>query len=396
MKKEPGFFSNLILSILLAVVAVYVLSFLNIVPNSMQVDLPHYMYPDVMPASGTRAYDAQKARERLGKKLHRELVELGLEEEEAGSKLVWYEYEKFAKPLGYSLFQQGYFTVGKDGEADKYYSPGPDGKWYVYNPKNKELSETSSEAASIPCSYEDLITFWISRDPSAAVSSDIPEILTEGVPGEDLKELATYGAGTFGHVRMTGLTFASLLQYQAAGRFLGFYDKTRTENRGYVYYLSDDRQYINRLSYDMYDNEITGKGMELDGRIISTVMSNGFYMFDADSRMVSRTSFGSEDYIQSLYVEEIASVPEGYTVPPIVGRVGDMDCCVFAGTSDVRMMDLGSGNICEVSELALIEGESFENISFVFGTDRLVLFYTTDHEPEEIKVSEVLYSSLED
>ena len=82
MKKEPGFFSNLILSILLAVVAVYVLSFLNIVPNSMQVDLPHYMYPDVMPASGTRAYDAQKARERLGKKLHRELVELGLEEEE--------------------------------------------------------------------------------------------------------------------------------------------------------------------------------------------------------------------------------------------------------------------------------------------------------------------------
>ena len=115
MKKVFGSIVNAVLSIILGIAAVYVISFLNMVPNSMQVDLPHYMYPKVMPVSGTDAHDAEKARERLSNKLHKKLVEVGLEEEEtkepdvptpkaeAGSTLTWRGYQTFAKPLGYSL-----------------------------------------------------------------------------------------------------------------------------------------------------------------------------------------------------------------------------------------------------------------------------------------------------
>lgn len=409
MKTSLGFIGNAVLSIILGIAAVYVISFLNMVPNSMQVDLPHYMYPKVMPVSGTDAHGAEKARERLSKKLHKTLIEAGLEEEEtkepyvptpkaeAGSKLTWNGYQTFARPLGCSLVQQGYFTVGEDGEADRYYSPGVDSGWYSYDPASKELSEASADASFIPCSYEGLITFRISRDPSAAISSDMAEILTESAPGEELKELAMSAVRTFGPEDMTGLTFASLLQYQAAGLFLGFYDETRTENRGSAYYLSGDkRQYINRVTYYERDAEVKGIGKNLHGELISTVMGGVFYTFDSESRMVRRNAFWPDDSAEGLYEKDIAAVPEGYTVPPVAGKAGDKVFCVFAGKSDVQMMDLDSGNIREVPELAPAEGESFENISFVFGTDRLILFYSTDKEPGALKVSEVFYSSLED
>ena len=60
MKKVFGPIVNAVLSIILGIAAVYVISFLNMVPNSMQVDLPHYMYPKVMPVSGTDAHDAEQ------------------------------------------------------------------------------------------------------------------------------------------------------------------------------------------------------------------------------------------------------------------------------------------------------------------------------------------------
>ncbi len=408
MKKVFGPIVNAVLSIILGIAAVYVISFLNMVPNSMQVDLLHYMYPKVMPVSGTDAHDAEKARERLSNKLHKKLVEVGLEEEEtkepdvptpkaeAGSTLTWRGYQTFAKPLGYSLVQEGYYTVGVDGEADKYYSPGPDGGWYSYDPKSKELSEASAETSSIPCSYEDLITFWISRDPSASVSSDMAEILTESAPAEDLKELATYGVKTFGNQDMTGLTFASLLQYQASGYFLGFYDETRSENQGRAFYLSgEDRQYINRVSYNTLHAETSRASKDLHGEVISTVMDGSFYTFDPDTRMIGKISFWPDDKMEGLSEKNIASIPDGYTVPPVIGKAGKMVFCAFAGDSDVQRMDLASGEIREIPELALAGGAGFAYTSFVFGTDRLVIFYTTNQEPGAVKVSEVLYSSLE-
>ncbi len=408
MKGIFGFIINTVLSILLGIAAVYMISFLNMAPNSMQVDLPHYMYPDIMPATGTTAYDAEKARERLGVKVHQQLVEAGLIEEtttapyvptpevEAGSRLTPHYYPKYAKPLGQSLVQQGYYTAGQDGEADLYFSPGPDGTWYVYDPAAGRVSEAPGDAAMIPCSYEDLITFKISRDPAGKISSDMAEILAEADPVEDLGEVVKSAVECFGGRRMKGSWFASLLQYQAAGRFLGFEDRERVSNVGIGYYLSgEDRRTINQVVYNTKYAETFTESARLNGDVISAVMDKGFYTYDPDTRKVGKVSFWSEEEAKGLRETEIGILPEGYTVPPVAGWMGKTPCCVFAGNSSVQMMDLASGEIRELEELSPADGETLRDISFVFGTDRLVLFYTTDDSPEDVRVSEILYSSQE-
>ena len=410
MKKFFGFVFNAVLSVILGIFAVYLISFLNIVPHSMQVDLPHYMYPTVMPASGTTASDAQKARDHIAKKLHKELVDLGIEEEETVESYVPsdtdkvessfspYSYPKYAKPLGYSIVQQGYFTPGGEGKSDRFFSPGPDGVWYSYDPDTKALVKTP-EAAAIPCSYEDLITFYISRDASAVISSDMEEILSESECAEDLAQIAKTAVRCFGPGSMKGEDFASLLQYQAAGLFLGFTDETMTnDNRGMACYLSgSDRKTLNQVSYNTKYAEFHNKSAELepDTEVISTVIDGYLYTYDSETRMITKIAFWSDEKDDGLWHEKVAALPENYMGPPVVGKAGKTLCCVFAGESSVQMMDLKNRDIRIIPELAPEKGESFEQVSFVFGTDRLVIFYTTAAEPEKLRVSEVLYSNLE-
>lgn len=409
MKKAITFILNAALSVALGIMAVYVISFLNMVPHSMQVDLPHYMYPDVMPASGTTANDAEKARERLEKKVHHELVEAGIIEEpeeaplyvptpraEASSRLRPYSYSVFSRPLGHSLVQQGYFTVGDDGEADRYFSPGPDGVWYVYDPATGQVSAASGDASKIPCSYEDLITFTVSRDPTGIVSSDMAEILSESEPTDDLSQLVKSAANCFGNRELTGKYFASLLQYQAAGLFLGFTDAKQSSNQGMAYYLSgEDRRTITQVVYNTKYAEFHTESVPVDSDIISVAMNKEFYTYNPDMRTVGKISFWSTEQPKGLRKTEIGTLPEGYTGTPVVGLIGKTPCCVFAGNSSVQMMDLTSGEISEVTELTPTDGDAFSSFSFVFGTDRLVLFYTTESDPGEVQVSEVLYSSQE-
>ena len=409
MKKVLSFLFNAALSVALGIAAVYVISFLNIVPHSMQVDLPHYMYPDIMPASGTTAYDAEKARERLGKKVHEQLVEVGIatpdptptplvltREDKASGSLRPYSYPTFAKPLGCSLVQQGYFTMDASGEADGYFSPGPDGSWYRYDPKTGLASEDSGEAAWIPCPCEDLITFAVTRDPAGTVFSDVEEILAESGPVDDLGKLAKKAAGCFGHGTLTGVEFASLLQYRASGLFLGFADKTRSSNLGKAFYLSgEDRRTITQVVYNTKYTEYFTESAQVSGDVISAALDGAFYVYDPETRMVKQISFWSDDTAKGLRETNVGALPEGYTGPPVVGDAAGTLCCVFAGSSSVQMMDLGSGEIRALPQLALTGGETFSGVSFVFGTDRLVLFYTTNNDPAAVRVSEVLYDSLE-
>ncbi len=408
MKRSIVFILNAAMSVLLGIAAVYMLSFLNMVPRSMQVDLPHYMYPDIMPASGTRAYDAEKARERLKLKFRRQLTEMGIIEEEkpepyvptpraeAGSRLTPYGYKHFAEPFGLSLAGQGYLVPGTGEEKDRFYCPGPDGSWYVYDAGSGELTKAPEDASFIPCSYEDIITFRVSRDPSAPVSSDLEEILAESAPAQDLGKLAKAAAECFGTKRMTGADFASLLQYRAAGLFLGFKDKTQSEQQGMAYYLSgDSRDNITQVIYNTHHAEFHEKSAKLGAEVISSAVSDEFYTFDAKTGTVGKISFWPGEADKGLRETKVGTLPEGHKDAPTVGLMGKKLCAVFAGGSSVQMMDLGSGQVSGLPKLSLEEG-SFESASFVFGTDRLVLFYTTAKAPGELKVSELLYSDLED
>ncbi len=409
MKKVFTAIFNAILSVALGIAAIYVISFLNIVPHSMQVDLPHYMYPKIMPATGTTASEAEKARERLGIKVQQQLIEAGIieapptptpyvrtREEEAQSQLRPYGYPTFAMPLGHSLVQKGYFTVGEDGQADQYFSPGPDGAWYRYDPKNGEVSAVSDDAARIPCSYEDLITFKVSRDPAATVSSDMPEILTVAEPVDDLAKLAESAVKCFRSDEMKGSWFASLLQYRAAGLFLGFTNEINYANRGLAYYLSgENRRIINQVSYNTKYDEFHTFHEELNQDVISSAINDEFYTYDPETCLVGKIKCVTGDNVEGLVETKIGTLPEGYTGPPVVGQIGNSPCCVFAGNSSVQLMDLTNGELRDVPELSPAEGETFSGVSFVFGTDRLVLFYTTNSDPADVQVSQVRYSSLE-
>ena len=407
MKKFFSIIISTILSVALGIAAVYVISFLNMVPRSMQVDLPHYMYPDVMPASGMDAYHAEKARERLSRKWHKEMVDIGLIEEttttayvstpedDAQNVLDPYFYEDFTKPLGYSLIQQGYFTVSENGEADRYFSPGPSGTWYVYDPATKQVGEASAEAAKIPLSYKDRITFTVNRDPKGKISSNMAAILTETEPGSDLESLAKTAVTCFGPGKMKGAAYASLLQYRAAGLFLGFEDETQGENRGRAYYLSgDDRRTLNLIVYNTKYVTYTNETVPLKADIISSVLDGEFYTFDPETRNIGKFSFVLNEQANGLYETNIGALPEGFAGPPVVGKIGENLCCVFAGSSSVQAMDLTNGEIRELPEFTLGEGDAYQGISFVFGTDRLVLFYTTTKEPENVRVQEVSYNQL--